>query len=108
MIKHAILVTLLIASPLTLAAKGNVESGKEKAKLCEACHGVDGHSVDPNYPNLAGQYADYLQKALHDYRAGRRVNPIMAGMAGPLTDQDIADLSAWYASQDGLVDLTEK
>lgn len=106
--KHAILAILLIASPLTLAAKGDVASGKEKAKLCEACHGADGHSVDPSYPNLAGQYASYLQKALHDYRAGTRINPIMAGMAGPLTDQDIEDLSAWYASQQGLVDLKAK
>lgn len=108
MIKHTFLAVLLIASPLTLAAKGDAASGKEKAKLCEACHGADGHSVDPNYPILAGQYADYLQKALTEYRDGRRVNIIMAGMAGPLTDQDIADLAAWYASQEGLVDLTGK
>ena len=94
--------------PLAASAKGNASAGKAKAAVCEACHGLDGKSVDPTYPNLAGQYEDYLQKALADYRAGRRVNPIMAGFAAPLTDQDIKDLAAWYASQDGLKDLSIK
>ena len=108
MIKNIILATLLIALPLTLAAKGDASAGQEKAKLCEACHGATGKSVDPNYPNLAGQHESYLEKALADYRSGRRPNPIMAGMAGPLSDQDIADLSAWFASQEGgLRDISE-
>ena len=109
MIRNSIIVVLLLASlPLTVAARGNPGSGMEKAKVCEACHGLDGKSVDPSYPNLAGQHGSYLQKALADYRAGRRTNPIMAGFAGPLTDQDIKDLAAWYASQDGLKDLSIK
>ena len=58
------------------------------------------------YPNLAGQHEDYLVKALADYRAGRRTNAIMAPMAANLSDQDIEDLAAWYASQDGLKDLS--
>ena len=108
MIKNTILALLLVSLPLTLAAKGDTNSGKEKAKVCEACHGLDGKSVDPSYPNLAGQHESYLQKALGDYRAGRRTNLIMAGFAGPLADQDIKDLAAWYSSQDGLKDLSIK
>lgn len=109
MIKNTILALLLIAPPLTAtAAKGDAQSGKEKAQVCAACHGTDGRSVDPSYPNLAGQHASYLQKSLGDYRAGRRTNVIMAGMAAPLTDQDILDLSAWYSSQDGLQDIKIK
>jgi cytochrome c553 len=107
MIKNTLLAVLLMTLPLTLAAKGDPAAGQEKAKLCEACHGATGKSVDPSYPNLGGQHKDYLEKALHDYRAGRRPNPIMAGMAGPLSDQDIEDLAAWYASQEGLRDLSE-
>ncbi len=69
---------------------------------------MDGKSVDPSYPNLAGQHENYLQKTLADYRAGRRTNLIMAPMAAGLSDQDIEDLAAWYASQDGLQDLSIK
>ena len=108
MIKNSILALLMLSLPMTLMAGGNAASGKEKAKVCEACHGLDGKSVDPSYPNLAGQHESYLNKALGDYRAGRRKNPVMAGFAGPLTDQDIKDLAAWYASQDGLKDLSIK
>jgi cytochrome c553 len=76
--------------------------------VCSACHGPDGKSVDPSYPNLAGQHESYLVKSLADYRAGRRVNAIMAPMAANLSDQDIEDLAAWYASQEGLKDLSIK
>jgi cytochrome c553 len=92
--------------PQAALAKGDPAAGKVKAKTCEACHGPDGKSIAPNYPNLAGQHASYLVKALADYRAGRRNNPIMGPMAAPLTDQDIEDLAAWYASQEGLKDLS--
>ena len=108
MINKTILALLLLSLPLTVAAKGNPAAGQEKAKVCEACHGLDGKSVDPTYPNLAGQHESYLQKALGDYRSGRRTNLVMAGFAGPLSDQDIKDLAAWYASQDGLKDLSIK
>jgi cytochrome c553 len=106
MIKNLFIAALLLALPLTAAAKGDAAAGKTKAQVCEACHGQDGKSVDPTYPNLAGQHDDYLQKALADYRSGRRKNAIMSGMAAPLTDQDIKDLAAWYSSQDGLKDLS--
>jgi cytochrome c553 len=105
--------TILVASlaatvPLIVQADGDPAAGKKKAQTCAACHGQEGMSVDPNYPNLAGQYEDYLIKALADYRAGRRTNVIMAPMAANLSDQDIEDLAAWYASQEGLRDLSIK
>lgn len=105
-IQGALLAVLLASLPVSLAAKGKPAAGQEKAKVCEACHGPDGKSVDPSYPNLAGQHESYLVKALADYRAGRRSNPIMGPMAINLSDQDIEDLAAWYASQEGLEDLS--
>ena len=101
-----LLATLLASLSGSLLADGMPEAGKEKAKVCEACHGPDGKSIAPNYPNLAGQHESYLVKALADYRAGRRTNPIMGPMAVNLSDQDIEDLAAWFASQDGLKDLS--
>lgn len=104
-----ILAATLAALPVTGSAKGNPANGSEKAAaICAACHGSDGHSVDPNYPNLAGQYQSYIVKALSDYRAGRRTNPIMAGFASQLSNQEIEDLASWFASQQGLKDLSVK
>jgi len=101
-------IALCTALPLTAAAKGDPEAGKAKSIPCQACHGVDGKAITPEYPNLGGQYASYLVKALRDYRDGRRTNVIMAPMAANLTDQDIEDLAAYYASQEGLSDLKIK
>jgi cytochrome c553 len=92
---------LLAASPM-LFAQGNVEAGRTKAQVCQACHGVDGNGVgDGQYPLIANQHEDYLVKALQDYRSGVRQNAIMAGFAATLSDQDIADLAAFYAAQPG-------
>lgn len=106
--KRISLLILLLAMPMALQAGGNAAIGQEKAKVCEACHGPTGKSVDPTYPNLAGQYKSYLAQAMKDYRSGRRTNAIMAGFASNLSNQDIADLSAWYSSQEGLKDLKIK
>ena len=89
------------------AAAVDIAAGKEKSALCVACHGEDGNSTDPQYPRLAGQYADYLVRALQDYRSGARQNPIMSGFAGGLSDADIANLSVYYASQKGLAEPTQ-
>ncbi len=96
--------TTLLAASLTLlpgfAYGADSAAGQAKAKeICQACHGLDGNSPTPDYPKLAGQYPDYLAKALRDYKSGARKNPIMAGMAGALTANDIDNLSAYYASQ---------
>ncbi len=107
-------VTPLLASVLmclvlpSLAAAGDPVAGKAKADtVCIACHGPDGNSPLPENPILAGQYADYLELVLREYRSGIRPNPIMQGMAATLTDEDIANLAAWYASQTGLTVLSK-
>jgi len=106
----AALCALALAAPVFAAGpKGNVAAGQEKSKTCTSCHGPTGNeSLDPSYPKLAGQYPEYLAKALHDYKSGERQNAIMAGMAAALTDEDIDDLAAYYAAQEGdLQDLSD-
>ncbi len=79
---------------------GDSAAGAVKAKeICEACHGLDGNSQVPDYPKLGGQRQDYLAKALRDYKSGLRKNPIMAGMAAPLSAADIDNVAAYYAAQ---------
>ncbi|MFO1325116.1 MAG: cytochrome c [Burkholderiales bacterium] len=91
----AVAVAALAAS--TLAAAADVEAGKKKVQeVCAACHGLDGATpTTPEYPKLAGQYPDYIQKALRDYKSGARKNPIMAGFAQTLTAKDMENV-AWY------------
>jgi len=94
----------LSSSALAVGVNGNVAAGKQKAAVCAACHGADGNkTLDNTYPRLAGQYADYLAKVLHDYKSGKRKNAIMAGQAQNLTDKDIADLASYFASLPGEV-----
>jgi cytochrome c553 len=78
---------------------GNAEAGKAKSAACAACHGVDGNSVNPEWPNLAGQGATYIAKQLSEFKSGVRKDPIMMGMAAPLSDEDMQDLAAYFASQ---------
>ncbi|MFU8895059.1 MAG: c-type cytochrome [Gammaproteobacteria bacterium] len=82
---------------------GNPELGRAKSAACVACHGDDGLGTAPNFPVLAGQYADYLALALKQYRSGERDNALMAPWAANLSDADIADLAAYYAAMRGLV-----
>lgn len=95
------ILVLGLASASAMAG-GDPVIGKTKATPCVACHGEDGRGIAPNYPVLAGQHADYLAHALRQYRSGERKNPIMAGFATGLSDSDIADLAAWFASLEGL------
>lgn len=92
---------VLAAGSSTVVLAGDVEAGKEKSLTCQACHGPDGLGTNPMYPVLAGQYEDYLAHALRAYRDGSRKNAIMAGLAAPLSDEDIEDLAAYYASLPG-------
>lgn len=98
-----LITTLALAAVAALAAPVEARdpaAGAAKAKeICAACHGMDGNSPTPDYPKLGGQYEDYLAKALRDYKSGVRKNAIMAGFAGALSKQDIANLAAHYASQ---------
>lgn len=79
--------------------KGDAAAGQTKAAACGACHGADGNSMAPTFPRLAGQNAKYLYKQLQDFKAGRRTDASMMGMVLPLSDQDMADLAAYYAEQ---------
>lgn len=86
----------------TATAQGNIEAGKAKTQTCVACHGPDGNSTVPNWPKIAGQYENYLEKQLKEFRLGEkgpRYEASMYAMVAALSDQDIADLSAFYASQ---------
>lgn len=91
-------------STVTLAA-GDPQQGQAKSTPCQACHGADGNSPTANFPNLAGQHANYIVQALKAYKNGSRKNAIMAGMAAPLSEQDMRDLAAWFSSQNGLFTL---
>jgi cytochrome c553 len=84
------------------AAKPVGQAPEQVASICASCHGTDGVGITPQYPTLAGQHADYIERALHDYKRGGRKNPIMAGFVGTLTDADIKALAAYYGSQPGL------
>ncbi|WP_420803966.1 c-type cytochrome [Rahnella ecdela] len=94
------IVALMLVS-LPALAGGNVADGKEKSASCAACHGAKGNAVNSIYPNLAGQNADYLTLSLHAYKKGERNGGqagVMQAFSSSLSDQDINDLSAYYAS----------
>ncbi|MET0070115.1 MAG: c-type cytochrome [Candidatus Thiodiazotropha sp.] len=91
-------VSLLFASSPLLAA-GNIEAGKEKSKVCMACHMADGNSINPEWPKIAGQIPSYVVKQLQDFKSGKRVNQIMEPILAPLSQQDIEDLAAYFATQ---------
>jgi len=104
-----IILTLLLglgAINTAMALEGNAEAGKTKSAMCAACHGVDGNSLVPMYPKLAGQGAAYIAKQLAEFKAGvmsggkeGRVDPVMGGMTMALTEQDMIDLGAYYQAQ---------
>lgn len=82
------------------AAKPDLNAGGTKfGATCAACHGADGNSGVPANPKLAQQHPEYIMKQLADFKAGKRTNPIMQGMAAPLTDADIKNIGYWAASQ---------
>lgn len=99
-----VLIASLLAS-CSISAQGSIEAGKAKSLTCAACHGADGNSQIPMYPKLAGQHEKYLEKQLREFKLGMtsggkqgRVNAVMGGMAMVLSEQDMADLAAYYAS----------
>jgi cytochrome c553 len=102
--KSILLVTL---TALSLAgfvqAEGDASAGKDKAMMCGACHGADGNSAAPSFPKLAGQGEKYLIKQMNDIHEGRRVVLTMAGVLDNMSQQDIADIAAYYASQTGTI-----
>ena len=88
-----------LASSAPVLAAGTKEAGQAKSTPCVACHGIDGNSANPEWPSIAGQHESYLARQLKAFREGARQNPLMTPMAAGLSDEDIADLAAWYSSQ---------
>jgi cytochrome c553 len=101
--QQAIFSAALVFALAGAAQAADVEAGRKIGDAqCAACHGKDGKSpIDPTYPKIAGQYADYMAKALHDYQTGARKNPIMAGIAKPLSKKDIENVSAYFGALPG-------
>ena len=99
----ALVVLAAMALSATAWSRGNAVAGQAKAKqVCAACHGENGDKpLQPEYPVLSGQHADYLARALRDYKSGARKNAIMGAQAQTLSPQEIQDVAAWFASQPG-------
>ncbi len=104
---HIVLVLLLasglatpaLAASAAPAAKPDLARGEAVAATCIACHTADGSRGTPANPILQGQIPEYLAKQLHEFKSGKRKNAIMQGMAAPLSDADIVNVSAFYASK---------
>ena len=101
--KKQILGAAFAAVAAHAAAAADLTAGAKIADAqCAACHGKDGKTpTDPSYPKIAGQYPDYLLKALNDYHKGQRKNPIMGAIAKPLSKADMQNVAAYYGSLPG-------
>lgn len=93
----ALLLAALVAGHAQAA--GDADAGQAKSAVCAACHGPDGNSPMAMYPKLAGQSEQYLNKQMHDFKSGLREDPVMQAQVAGLSDQDMADLSAFFAAQ---------
>ena len=89
---------LLSSLAAATAAAADARAGRQKITTCQACHGLDGVSKNPEAPNLAGQIEGYLVKALAEYKSGARKNETMNIVAKDLSDQDMVDIAAYYSS----------
>ncbi|HEY9199864.1 MAG TPA: c-type cytochrome [Gammaproteobacteria bacterium] len=88
-----------VLTAVPAGAAGDAAAGKAKAAACASCHGADGNSANPDWPKLAGQHDKYLAKQLANFKNGDRKNAMMAPMAMGLSEQDMADIAAYFASQ---------
>ena len=91
---------ILAVAASSAHAAGNPAAGERKSQTCASCHGEQGASSNTMYPKLAGQHESYLYQALKQYKSGARENAVMAGMVANLSDQDMQDLAAFYATQE--------
>jgi len=98
--RQLIIVTLTVFTT-TICSAGDINAGKAKSASCAGCHGMQGISIAPNFPNLAGQKEQYLTTAINSYRSGARNDPTMKAMVAALTDDDVANLAAYFASLPG-------
>lgn len=104
----SVLLTAGLAVSLNASAQGNAEAGKDKVAVCAGCHGADGNSAVGSFPKLAGQGAKYLNKQLQDIKSGARPIVEMTGLLDNLSDQDLLDISAFYASQSIVIGQANK
>lgn len=95
-----LLLLVLMGLMSCLAHAGDATAGQGIASACAGCHGADGNSTNPQWPKLAGQHETYLVIAIRAYQSGARTNPMMQPMVAGLSDQDIQDLAAYFASQE--------
>ena len=102
---NKLIVSLLLTLGITSVAHaaGDATAGQAKAAVCGACHGPDGNSPAPNFPKLAGQGERYLTKQMQDIKSGKRTVLEMTGLLTNLSDQDLADIAAYFARQKGSV-----
>ena len=91
--------SLLLLVSVPAFAMGDAAAGQAKSAVCAACHGLDGNSVVPNWPKIAGQHEDYLVRHIQLIKSGARMVPEMAAITPGLSEQDIEDISAFFASQ---------
>ena len=106
LLQFAIGLSLLASLPVLAA--GDADAGQTKAAICAACHGADGNSMVPMWPKLAGQHTAYLERQLGLIKAGNRTVPEMAGIVMALSEQDMADVAAYFSSQITSTGITDK
>ena len=104
---RAALAAILLLLASNAFAAGNVTAGRQKALQCQTCHGLDGLSKIPESPNIAGNPEQYLVRQLNAFRKGERKNEMMSVVVQQLSDQDVADLSAYYAAIEVTVKLPQ-
>jgi cytochrome c553 len=95
----ALLSAMCMLAQASAGADGSADEGQGKATPCVACHGVNGNSSNPVWPNLAAQHKQYIEKQLQAFKSGARQDPLMSPMAAPLSEDDMADLAAYYSNQ---------
>lgn len=88
---------VLLAATPSVQAEGDLEQGRAKSIQCVSCHGAEGETTNPTFPDLAGQNASYLAIQMQDFKSGKRYHPVMSPVAEALSEQDIADLSAYFS-----------
>lgn len=101
-------VAAYLAGQQLKAGAAPVGTPPKAAAICTSCHGQDGVGITPDYPTLAGQHADYIARALQEYKKGGRKNPIMAGFAAQLSDADIQAVAEYYAQQQPALQTVDK
>ena len=92
-------IVLFASAPASVLAAGSADAGQAKSAVCAACHGVDGNSVNPEWPSLAGQHSGYFAAQIAAFKDQQRQNPLMSAQAASLSEEDADDLAAFYSGQ---------